>query len=120
MLADPQEHDVIPVAPGSSALLSEEDPWVATFALIHHQTHALGFRLSPAVCMVFLPNLCLEPLPAGVGNRDVWEEVVVVEAGKRVSETNPEGVLNRGGDDVVGEGATASVGDPDWVVEERS
>jgi hypothetical protein len=68
--------------------------------------------------VIGLPDGCLEPLAGSVADGDVGEEVVPVVGDEGVGEEDPEGVLGLGGEDVVAEGAVATVGCPGGVEEE--
>lgn len=68
--------------------------------------------------MVYFPYGCLEPLAAGVVNREVRERVFVAPWNERVGHHGPVRVVWSCAEDIVAESALSAIGDPGWVVEE--
>ena len=38
VVANDKEHAIVPVHPGTAALLCKEDPWIGSLAVVHHET----------------------------------------------------------------------------------
>ena len=111
---------IIPIIPRPSPPLGEEHPLCSALAHIHHDPVdvILLARIGRHGRKVFRPEGRLKPLPGGVADGEVREDVVVAPGDERGGDELPEGVVGARTEDVVGEGAFAAVDDESGVVEE--
>jgi len=117
---------VVPAIPTAAPALCEKDPGVGAGTHVGHDPvdsvvvgdgHA-GVGTGGHCAMVALPDGGEEPLAAGVVYGEVGQHVVDGPGDERVGHEDEEGVVGAGADDVVGQGAMATVDDEGGVREE--
>ena len=124
MVANPQEHAVVPIHPRPSALLRKVYGRVGAVPVIHHQ--AVLAMLDGGVLVdrrkervVLLPDGRHEPLAACIADGHVREKPVVVVGDQRLREADPVWMVRARGEDVVAQGSAAGIRDPHRVVKKR-
>lgn len=76
MISDPEEHNIIPILPGFTTSLGEEDPGIGSGTIIQHDAVQMILRSGGGV--VFLPYGGFKPLATGITNCNIGEEIVII------------------------------------------
>lgn len=75
MIADPQEHAIIPVIPSAAAALEKVDPSRCSGPLVHRKANEwrVGFGKT---AVILVPDLGEKPLACCEADGEVWQAVI--------------------------------------------